>query len=187
MDNSLDYLPQMFALLEPRAFPLSKQRLNRVRRREQSQRPGTEAGGGDAAGPQARSHAAAQGARLPGRAQGTERPAGLRGTQCQKCWWPQDGGAGRSGAWLTGCGRGHANGSPALCLRPCHSPGSNPTSPRECGRLQPPRSWGPAPRAAEGFHASPVQQPGSLMLRIYSHDFPPNITFSASVVRPLIA
>lgn len=38
MDNWLDYLPQMFALQEPRAFPLSKQRRNRVRRREQSQR-----------------------------------------------------------------------------------------------------------------------------------------------------
>lgn len=33
MDNWLDYLPQMFALQEPRAFPLSKQRRNRVRRR----------------------------------------------------------------------------------------------------------------------------------------------------------
>lgn len=30
MDHWLDYLPPMFALQEPRAFPLSKQRLNRV-------------------------------------------------------------------------------------------------------------------------------------------------------------
>lgn len=55
MDGQLlDYLPQMFALQEPRAFPLSKQRLNRVGCSQQSQRSRPEARKGDAAGPAAK-------------------------------------------------------------------------------------------------------------------------------------
>lgn len=40
MDNALDYLLQMFALQEPRAFPLSKQRLKRVSSSSSPRGPG---------------------------------------------------------------------------------------------------------------------------------------------------
>lgn len=72
MDNSLDYLPQMFALLEPRAFPLSKQRLNRVRRRERSQRPAPRLGEATRPDPQASAKVTLRGvpAARPGRTPG---------------------------------------------------------------------------------------------------------------------
>ena len=116
MDNSLDYLPQMFALLEPRAFPLSKQRLNRVRRREQSQRPGTEAGGGDAAGPQACSHAAAQGARLPGGRRGQRGLRGCGGHSVRSAGGPRRGVQGGQGRGSQAVGAVTPTGAP-----PCAS------------------------------------------------------------------
>lgn len=87
---------------------------------------------------------------------------------------------------LTSCCVCHSNGSPALCCRPSCI-GLGIPGPLGCGRRPPALGPGCFACKLSKWAPQPLQQPGSLNLRIYYSDFPTKgLIFCSSCGSPLL-